>query len=80
VVSRHRLLTDMPLADYSILVPDIWHTQVHKTFFNNGILRKTKCVAANHKGTQMTQRSNHFTIGYNATGLSNRAIATMIRG
>ena len=39
-----------------------------------------KCVAAKHNGTQMTQSSSHFTIGYNVSVLNNRVTGVMIMG
>ena len=52
----------------------------HKIFFNKGILRKTKCVAAKHSGRQIMQRSSHWMIGYNQSGLSKMAMGTIIMG
>ena len=52
----------------------------HRTRFNRGILRKTKCVAAKHNGTQMTHSKSHLAMGYRATELNNSATGTMING
>ena len=50
------------------------------TFFSNGILRKTKYVAAKHNGMQMMQRRSHFATGYSASEVSSIETGMMIIG
>ena len=53
---------------------------VYNTFFSNGILRKTKYVAAKHNGMQITQRRSHFATGYNTSEFNKIETGMMIIG